>query len=380
MTNSRGDSRRLTISTSQAVMISLGFNVGTVFVIIAREVTQSAGFDSYLVVPAAYLLTLAPILLAMAFNRFFHGLRFGQYSQKILGPIAGKIVALLFAGTAAATTSILLRRDSSLVAEALMPETPLWFFMVLQLSLAFYALSQGFEVYARVCQVLFIAVGGSLLFLFLAALPFIDFENFFPILARGVKPLAAGAMPVVAFSAQYMMLGGVLVAHMRQPQRSLRTGILGWLGAGFFLSLVVLAVQGIFSPTQVVKFLNPPLELAKVIQLGGLARGVEALLVAAWMVAGLFQGAGFYYMAAVTLNDVFAKPGYKGWLAILFVLIVGMAYPIKNPEQLFILSRYFRYYVIIPVIVGSYLLLFGVAWLRKMLRRTASDEREGQQD
>lgn len=372
-----GSADQLTISSSQAILVSLGFNVSTIFVIIAREVTEQAGVASYLVVPAGYLIALLPVLAIFQFNRRFPGMRFGQYSQVILGRVLGKGLAAVFALTATVSTAILLQRDSGLIAEALMPETPLPFFMMLQLLLALYILIHGFEVYARLCQVLFIAVGVSVAFLFLASFTFIDLENFLPVVGLGLDQWAKGALPVVAFSAQYAMLAAALVAHMRSPKRAIKVGMVGWLGSGLLLSLAVVAIQGVFGAEQAVKFVNPPLELAKIIQLGGVARGVEAVLVAAWMVAGLFQVAGFYYLAAVTLHDTFGKPGYRLWLAILYVVILAGALLIKDPDELVLVARFVRFRVLIPVAFGSYVLLAVVAWVRGLLRNPAG-RREGE--
>lgn len=359
------------ISSYQGVMVSFSITIGTLFITITREISRISGVESYITVPVAYLIMAILLVPVFLFNSRFPGKRIGEYSQIILGGYLGKLLSLALMAVMMAVAALVLRNTAEFWGGALMPETPLWFFLITLIILVIYSLMKGFEVYVRVCQVLFMIVIGALLFLVIASLVKLDLENLLPAFYRGWDPIFRGLLRIAGFAAQYAIFSAVIFGHLRDAQTGVATGLKGWLAAGLLLSLIMLAVQGVFGPQQATKFVSPPLELAKIIEIGGVARGLEALIVSSWIVAGYLQITAYFYTVAIIAVDVFPRISFFTSLLTASVPIFVGAYLIRDQEQLFALFSILRTYVILPAAIGSFGILLAVAFLRGMLKRSA---------
>ena len=365
------------ISSYQGVMVSFSITIGTLFITITREVGSISGMEAYIAVPAAYLIMTILLVPVFLFSSRFPGKRIGEYSQIILGGFFGKLLSLALMAVMMAVAALVLRNTAEFWGAALMPETPVWFFLVTLLILVIYTLMNGFEVYARVCQVLFMIVIGSLLFLVIASLIKVDLENLLPVFYRGWEPLLRGCLRVAGIAAQYAVFSAVICGHLRDARTIAATGLKGWLIAGLLLSLIMLAVQGVFGPQQMAKFVSPPLELAKIIEIGGVARGLEALLVSSWIIAGFLQITAYFYTTAIIMTDVFPRISFPTSLLIVSAPIFAGAYLVNDQEQLFALFPVLRTYLILPVAITAFGLLITVAFLRGMLKNgTPSGQKE----
>ena len=363
---------KVKISSYQGVMVSLAVTIGTLFITVTREIGRLSGIEAYIVVPAAYLIMAILLVPVFLFNSRFPGKRVGEYSQTILGGFFGKLLSLVLMAVMLAVGALVLRNTAEFWGAALMPETPLWFFLITLIVLVIYTLMHGFEVYVRVCQVLFFAVIGSLLFLVLVALVKMDSENLLPVFYRGWGPILGGGVRIAGIAAQYAIFSAAVFGHLRDAQTGITTGLKGWLTAGLLLSLIMLAVQGVFGPQQLAKFVSPPLELAKIIEIGGVARGLEALIVSSWIVAGFLQITAYFYTVSIIAVDVFPRISYRTSLLAVSVPIFVGAYLIPSQEQLFTLFAILRTYVILPAAIGSFGILIIVAFLRGMLKKSSS--------
>jgi spore germination protein KB len=364
------------ISSYQGVMVSFAITIGTLFITMTREIGSISGEEAYIAVPVAYLISALLLVPVFIFNSRFPGKRIGEYSQTILGRFFGKLLSLMLMLVMVAVAALILRNIAEFWGAALMPETPPWFFLITMVILVVYTLIKGFEVYARVCQILFLIVIGSLLFLVIASLLRMDTENLLPVFYRGWEPLLRGCVRMVGFAAQYAIFSGVLCGHLRDARTSTATGLRGWLGAGLLISLIMLAVQGVFGPQQVAKFVSPPLELAKIIEIGGVARGLEALIVSSWIIAGFLQVSAYFYTASILLVDTFPRLQFAKALLGVSVPILAGAYVIQDQEQLFALFPIMRMYLILPAALGAFGILIAVAFLRGLLRKSPSSGRK----
>lgn len=366
------------IGTRQAIVLSLGLSAGTLFMVVTREIGVVGGYDAYLATPLGYLLGLVIVLPAFIFFGRFPGQRVGILSKSLLGPFLGKVWSLLIAVTAALMAAVLIRNEARFITTAMMQETPIWFIIFMGMLLVLYALYSGIEVLARSTQILFYLVAASIVFMVPATLKYVDISNLLPLLSRGILPYLKSFVPILGFAGEYAVFAAVLAPDIVDSTRnSKRVGIWGWMLAGLLISLTTFSVQGIFGPHEMIKFTNPPFELAKVIQFGGLSQGLEALLVTGWMIAAFLEVSVYYYIATATLTDAFGEPFEKAWILLLALPVFVIAFVLRSQAEIFSFRRLIRYYALLPLGVGSYLLLGLAAVLKGRLKGRDSKSKEG---
>lgn len=366
------------IGTRQAIVLSLGLSAGTLFMVVTREIGVTGGYDSYLATPIGYVLGLVIILPAFLFFGRFPGQRVGILSKNLLGPFLGKALSSLIALAATLMAAVLIRNEARFITTAMMQETPLWFIMIMGLLLVLYALYKGIEVLARSTQILFYLVAASVVFMVPATLTYVDINNLLPLMSRGIQPYLKSFVPILGFAGEYAVFAAVLAPDLVDSTRSSkRVGLWGWMLAGLMISLTTFSVQGIFGPHEMIKFTNPPFELAKVIQFGGLSQGLEALLVSGWMIAAFLEVSVYYYIATATLADAFGEPFEKAWVLLLALPVFAIAFMLRSQAEIFHFRRLLRYYALLPLGVGSYLLLGLAAVLKRRRKGQAPKSREG---
>lgn len=369
---------RIRIGTRQAVVLSLGLSAGTLFMVVTREIGVIGGYDTYVATPIGYLLGIVVIMPAFILFGRFPGQRVGILSKSLLGPFFGKALSLLIAVSAMVMSAVLIRNEARFITTAMMQETPIWFIMVMGMLLILYALYSGIEVLARSTQILFYLVAASIVSMVPATLKYVDVSNLLPLLSGGILPYLKSFVPILGFAGEYAVFAAVLAPDVVDSVRnSKRVGLWGWILAGLLISLTTFSVQGIFGPHEMIKFTNPPFELAKVVQFGGISQGLEALLVTGWMIAAFLEVSVYYYIATVTLTDAFGEPFEKAWVFLLALPVFVIAFALRNQAVIFQLRRIIRYYALLPLGVGSYLLLGLAAVLKGRLKGPGSKSREG---
>ena len=352
------------ISNSQLIFMLLFTVLGTAYFFLPGISALFAGRDFWMCSALAALPSLLVILVIAKLHSFYPGLSIIQYSEKITGKAAGKVIGFLFAFWLVHTSSIIIQEFGEFMNIAFMPLTPTLVFAGVITALSGLAVYYGLEVVARAAEFLFpILLILALVLLGMAAVN-IRYDMLTPFLSNGVMPVLAGSLASAAWKGE-VVVAAMLFPFLSNPGQARNTGIYAVLLISLLLVLNSLEVAGVYGE-EAKRLLFPVLNVARDINLLNFFQRMEAILLVAW-IAGLFAKLTvFYYCAVLALAQWSGLTSYRPLVMPLGVLMIALgAHNYRNVTELsnFITLTWPFYGLSLELLLPGLLLL--VAVLRK---------------
>ncbi|MEW8958123.1 Spore germination protein YndE [Moorella humiferrea] len=313
------------ISPRQAAVLLWFAVLPTAILFLPSLLALRARHDAWLAVIgatlAAAVVALIVYLLAL---RFPHYTLF-QYCELILGPVAGKMVAMVFVLAFFLLDAVVIREFSEFMVTAVMPETPALFFSITIVAVAVYAARNGLEVLARCTDFILPLMVTFIAIVLLFAMPEMMPRNLLPILENGFRPVLGGILVAWSFLGQVVILAayGAFVNPPRALKASLTSGL---LGIAFFLTLVTMGTIFVFGCCEAARQTFAAYALARVVSLGQFFERIEVLFLAIW-VGGVFIKITLnLYVVALGLATVTGLKEYRALVASLGALSVAVSH------------------------------------------------------
>ncbi len=360
------------ISSRQFIYILLFTVLGTTYFFLPGITAAYAGRDFWMTPVIATVPGIAVILVITALHSMYPGLSIIQYSEQILGKVAGKITGGVFVFWLIHVNSIIIQEFGEFMNVAFMPETPTVVFSGLITLLCGVALFYGLELVARLAEFLFpVLLALAMVILALAASNF-SLAEITPVLSNGVLPVLAGSMPPAAWRGE-VVLAAMLLPFLNKPEQGCRAGIYAVILIGFLLFLNAIEVAGVYGE-ETGRLVFPVLKMVRDIDILDFFQRIEVLLMAAW-ISGLFvKVAVFYYCAALALAQLAGLSSYRPLITPMGVLLVSMAaYNFRNIYELagFISTLWPFYGLSVELLLPLFLLIVALL--------TGKKRRSGQQ-
>lgn len=250
------------------------------------------------------------------------GLTIFEYSLTLLGGFIGRLAAgayiLFFIQVAVLMARSL---DESLLL--IMPETPVWVFAMVMVSLAGLAVYNGLEVIGRLAEL----IGVILLFLAgvvpLLAINMADFGNLLPLLQSSPPAIIKAGLLMTSFFGVCIVMG-VLMAYLKHPEAALKVKA----GAVVASGLLMLAVDGvalaIFGAQTISTVIHISFNVARLISIRAFFERLEALNMVLWVSGGFLTIAIVYYCAALGLAQILKLRRYQIFTLPLGVVIIAL--------------------------------------------------------
>lgn len=233
--------------------------------------------DIWLADAVGALLAVGFVAVVCRLGVLYRGQSIIEYSQHLLHPILGKLLGLILTGYFLFVAAYTVRMLGESFVITILPRTPLALFMVMTAVLAANAARSGLEVVARMAEFLLPLTVLLLLALLVLPLDLADTYHLRPVLAAGIASIVPAASIEFMFYLEFIVLG-MLIPHLRVPERAVRQAVVFTLGLGVMIIVMCLVMISVFGPT-----LN-----AFVLQMFMLARmiaRVESLVLASWILS-----------------------------------------------------------------------------------------------
>lgn len=280
-----------------------------------------------------------------------------QYWGKFMGGIANLYYFLFFF-----ILCCLIVADIHYFGEMTMPETPGVVFIIFFLVPAVYAIKLGVEVFARLLDFLIPLLVVIYCLLFLLVLPKLEFENIQPILADGLKPMLAGAIPNMNFPYAQILPVAFYYKHCKtQSQGSDK--FLMWVFAGILTATVLLTFRAIasvaaFDEATLITLSYPPFSTIRLIEVGEVLERMDALLLAVFYGTTFLKFILTYYVICEIISDYF-QAGEPKSFSLPVAVLTGAAMPFLIPRFDIIFDTVVPYfYSFLPIFFLIPLLLY----------------------
>lgn len=294
-----------------------------------------------------------------------------EYMQKLLGKIAGTILAFCYIIFFMYTAARVLRDFGEMLLTFAYLETPLFIVNALLMLVIIYAVSKGIEVVARTGELFFIsiyflAITGFILIIFSGL---IDMNNLKPLLEEGIFPIAR----VVFTQTLYVPFGEAIVFSMIFPyitvtkrKSAIKVGLFAIMLSGINLAITMVINIGVLGVDLTARSQFPLLSTIQSIQVADFLERLDVFFMISTVICIYFKVSIYFYAAVASTAVIFkikepSRLTYPMGMVILFISVtIASSYAEHLKEGLKFVTRYLHpfFLIVIP------LLLLGIAFLK----------------
>ena len=307
------------------------------------------------------LIGFLTVYIAWILHQLYPKLTPIQYSEKILGKAAGKIVSLFLVLFYIHNTGLVVREYSDFITGNVMRETPVLIFSFTIMFVSALAARGGIEVIARsavICTTLFMVTSVSLLLL----LKDIDVTYMLPILENGFLPVIKGSFVQHGWFSEFFMLSFIFPFIINQ-KKGLRSG----MKASLYVMLIILYIHFFVLTLLGDSSLNeiyPVYSIVRAISVMGFFENFEVVVTASWVLGNFVKLSVFLYVASLGLAQLLRLSDYRMVVFPLSLLIIFFSYW-DIPNIVFLINYMTKiqpfYFVCVQTILPLFFLLIALA-------------------
>lgn len=273
-----------------------------------RAAVHSAGKGAWLCVLPAFFLLLTMLALHGCFIRQLRpGMGYADLILKWLGPVAGRLVLLMYWTWFLFYTGFILRSGAERLVAAAYPESAVFPFMLVIATLCLLVALGSLRAAGRCAFLLrsFLLIALGLILLFAA--PNISRENLTPVPWMDFKGILLGSLPIAAIgglagSFPFLMR---YVEPVEQPARKAVPLILVTLAIA---GVLCVEVVGTFGPALTEKLTYPFFLMVRDISIFRITQRIEAVVVVLWIFADFILCASMLRCAHECIRALLSLP------------------------------------------------------------------------
>jgi len=298
------------ISEGQAVFLIAGTILPTSVMFLPALIYKEAAQDSWISVVLLTVYGLAAGALIAGLGRRFPDMTVVQYGEVLAGRFGGKILGLLYALFFFYINTYIIREFGELFVTMFMPETPLVVFVASVVLASGYGVSCGLEVLARVGEAVMPVILFLLLLLAALIYPEVCWENFLPVLEKGIIPVLKGAFCPAAIWFAETVIMVMLIPYLNEPGRAQKAIFKGVVITGFFQLLIVAVATAVLG-SRTARLQFPTLSLASQVSIAGLIERVEPFIMLIWVFGAFIKVGIFYYCGVLAVAQCLHLENYR---------------------------------------------------------------------
>lgn len=360
------DKQREKITVVQFAFIVVSTILGVAMLALPRFVVREAGIGapvaSFIGVGLAFIGLLGVVYLGKRFPK--HTLI--RYNEILLGKSLGRVFSILIILFFTLNMGLETRQFAEVVAGALLPNTPIQIAIFMMI---FLCLTTGFQSVSTFAHIHFFYMPLIIFPLGLVLLPAIgDIEIYHitPILGNDPtwREFLRGSLVVTQSMLSFFIIS-MVIPYMKQPEKCVKGGVLGFLIAGIFVVFILFMTVGVFGDVEILEMIWPTLILGRMVTVPGeiLAR-VDAILVISWIYGVFTTLLSHYFLIVRGIGELFRYYNYRviaiAESPILFCIAIF-------PQNIYQLYEYLMAVTLtgLPLTIVYPVILLAIARLRK---------------
>lgn len=283
--------------------------------------------------------------------------------KETFGKYIGSILILLYIWYFIYNGSLVSRQFGEYIVAVNYNETPLLFVLALLLLMAAYMVKSGLEVISRVYGMLAILYLISVLAITAILIPQFDFNNFFPVLERGIKPVLKAGLATIGFPFGELVLLLAFYSVANESVNMKKTAYFAVAVGGLLVFINVLRdimvlgsgllANQTFPSNAVTQVIPPPID-------------ISPLVVGSLLIGSGIEATTYLYACTLGITQLFNLYDYKPFVFPMAVLMVLLSlWNFTNIHQFFgWLDAIYPYYALPFQTIMPFILLI-IALLKK---------------
>lgn len=348
----------------QALLVLDVFGTGVMFLPrIAASYTAQSGWVTVLF---GTLIAIIYITVMTTLAGKFSGLSFSAYSKKILGAPLGSILSALFAGKIILSASFELRFFLEAVRNTLLNKTPPLLIGAVMVTVAAFAALKGYEVRARLAELLIFIVFIPLMIIFGIAAFQVDYSNLLPIQAFSPEQaLLGGYRASFCFSGfEFCLLAFPFLAN---PKSAKKSALKAASVTGLMMAAITALTIARFGANSLRYQTWPVIEMADSVNLPGSFIERQGVLVMSFWIVSVFAiiNAGIFF-SSLHLKDISRGKRHSPYIIINAVLVLLFALLPESLDDTYQLYETVSYTLGIGFFLFVPLLLLFISCVRRL--------------
>jgi len=325
--------------------------------------------DAWIVILVALLIGLVFIWIYTELQNAFPGKNYVEIIIAILGNKIGIPLALLYAAYWLWPAARNLREFGELIANTLLPETPLSVILFVFILISLYALLKGVEVFARTSEIIMPLIAFSIIGLFILVFLSVDvdFKNLKPVLGEGIIPVLKAAYPSVSlFPFGEILIFSMYWCYADEKKAIRKTTMLAAILSGVLLSMSLIMDITVLGVSYTSISTIPLLSTIRLVSIGDIITHIDTLGILLIFLGGFYKMSLFLNGTVSVLVTVFKIKKYNLTLVLFsfFLLWVAIVF-----EPSYVYHRWMTpfdtnyFYIVFLQIIPVLLLL--IYWIKK---------------
>ncbi|USK60646.1 GerAB/ArcD/ProY family transporter [Peribacillus asahii] len=357
------------ISSLQMAIMMFPTIVATAILGVPSVTAQYAKNDLWLSPILASLIGYVTVYIAYKLHKLYPKQTVIQFSERIMGRYAGKIIGVLFLFFYIQGTGLIIRQYAEFVVNSFLVTTPISVIMASMVFLCALGVHGGLEVLGRASQLFLPIFIVPLLFLIILVFPDLEFKNIFPILGNGMIPPIKGAIVPGGWFTEFFLIT-FLLPFLANQKKGMKYGMISVFAVMVLLivvNLIVLFVLGLMTASRAYPLFN----ISRYISIADFFEHLESVVMAIWVAGAFVKISVFYYAAALGTAQWLNLSDYRPIVWPLGILIAAFGFwsiPSAMGLQSFLVGAFPLYALLIQTIIPLFLLVIAVVRKRKRKR------------
>ncbi|WP_301168858.1 GerAB/ArcD/ProY family transporter [Brevibacillus nitrificans] len=307
----------------------------------------------------AALIGAGTVWIAHRLHRMYPEKTSVQYSEEIMGKVAGKAIGFLFIFFYLHLSGFVVRSYAEFIVQNFLHKTPVSVVIITMIFVCTWAVRAGIEVIGRTAQLFFPVFLIPLLFVPLL-ISNMKLDYLFPILEHGLVPTLKGALvPGGWFSEMFLL--SFLLPYVRNQEKGRSSALYAVIGVMLLLMIInffILFVLG----KQIGDFFFPVMVAFRYISVAEFFENMESLVMAIWILGMFVKISVFYYVTVLGASQWFRMSDYRS-LVLPIGFLVGLfsfwSFPNFNTGLYFDIYAFPFYGPLIQTVLPLFLLIIA---------------------
>jgi len=283
--------------------------------------------DSWMIVPAGFLITLLLVLVYSFLLNRFPGKNLIEINDIVFGPVFGRVISVLYLFFFFSVTCLNLRDMGNFVSGFILTETPLIAVIAVFVYVIAWAARNGIETIARGTSIIIVVTGGLILFNTFLLLENMDLKNLLPMFAFSLKEYVQSTHIATTIPLGEIFVFTMIAPFVKEPEKVKRSYILGLTFGASFLQFILIRYILVLGPLNAIVVL-PNYESVRLIEIGNIITRNELLYGFLVILMLYIKISILFYATILGASQVLRLKSYKplaapfGVIAAIFAVIV----------------------------------------------------------
>lgn len=251
-----------------------------------------------------------------------------QYSRIIAGK-AGILIGILYIWFFIHLAAITLYQFGGFLTTAIMPETPILFFLISLMLFCAYAVHNGIEVMGRLCEIIAPIIMVAMATIFILLTKDMDFKLLTPVMEKGFLPVVYGGFLYTPRTDEIVGIAMIL-PYLNDRRKVKKVFIFSFSILLIFFLLLDITLLTTFGAQAAKSLSFPCFSMIRIISVGGFLERVESIHMGIWVLGIFIKVSFYYYLAVLGMSQLFKLKDYKPLVFPVGTIIVPLTFLIAE--------------------------------------------------